>query len=414
MKILIVSQYFWPETFIINQLAIHLADQGAQVDVFTGKPNYPAGKIFEGYQSSGVLNEVYAGKVNVYRAPLRPRFSGRAKDLLLNYLSFVVSGLRYFPGFARGKEYDFIFVFATSPITAVIPAIPLKYKCNSSLVVWVQDLWPESLSATGFIKNRVALWLVGLMVRAIYFFADMILVQSKAFESQVAKYASLNKVSYYPNSIDPLSMASETNAALPDDIERVLRERFCLVFAGNIGHAQAVGVIIAAARKLIDLPEICFVLVGSGSMSEWVQSEARKYNLNNVILAGRYPIGVMSRFYDGAKGLLVTLKSDPVLDLTVPSKVQAYLASRRPILGALNGEGARVIVESGGGLVAPADDPEAFVRSIRAFYAMSDEERDAMGAAGHRYFENNFDMKQQVEKLVELFKVGLDEGRNLS
>lgn len=403
MRVLIVSQYFWPETFIINDLVRHLVDLGHDITVFTGKPNYPDGKVFEGYTEQGVLEEIFLDKVRVFRIPLRARREGGAKNLILNYLSFVTSGIRWFPSFVRKERFDAIFVFGTSPITSAIPAIPLKFKCRSHLVIWIQDLWPESLSATGFVKNSFLLTCVGLLVRAIYFFADTLLIQSRAFTGQVEKYSDPRKLVYYPNSVDVASLASD-GGVLPDEIDQVLRDFFCLVFAGNVGTAQSIETIVGAAQQLQDIPDLRFVIVGSGSRLDWLRQEIKEKELKNIVLAGRYPMSMMSKFYSHAKALVVTLKNEEIFNRTIPSKIQAYMASGRPILAAINGEGGKVICEAGGGMVSSAEDATAFADTIRAFYELSPDVREAMGRAAKTFFDKNFDMRAQAENLIAILK----------
>ena len=180
MRILIVSQYFWPEVFIINALIQTLESQGLTIKVLTGKPNYPGGEIFEGYTQKGIQQELFDNTAPIFRVPLRPRKAGGAKNLFLNYWSFIWNGLRFFPSAVKNEHYDAILVFAPSPITMAIPAIYLKWKLKTHLAVWVQDLWPESLVATGMINNKIALKMVRYMVKGIYACSDTLLVQSQA------------------------------------------------------------------------------------------------------------------------------------------------------------------------------------------------------------------------------------------
>lgn len=168
MRILVLSQYFYPESFIINNIVSKLVEQGHDVTVATGKPNYPDGDVFDGYTAKGVQHDTFQEVVDVVRVPLWPRGRGGAKNLVLNYLSFMFTGLACFPWLLRKRQFDAILVFAPSPITQAIPAILLKWLKGAKLALWVQDLWPESLSATGFVKNRHALRAIGWMVRAIY------------------------------------------------------------------------------------------------------------------------------------------------------------------------------------------------------------------------------------------------------
>ena len=403
MRILVVSQYFWPESFIINDLVNILNGQGHEVTVATGKPNYPDGRLFQGYQCEGIQQETFGADVEVIRAPLRPRCGGGARNLLLNYLSFVLSGLWYFPKLLKGRGFDAILVFAPSPITSAIPAIFLKWQKKAHLAIWVQDLWPESLSATGFIRKPWLLKMVGWMVRGIYACTDTLLIQSKAFHTPVAKYARADKIFYYPNSVDISKMSGDGGDSIPDDLMRLLESHFCIVFAGNIGKAQAVETLVEAASHLKDLPGCKLVLVGSGSMLEWVQERKAADGLDNLVLAGRFPMDAMPNFYQRAAGLVVTLKAEEIFSYTIPSKVQAYLAAGKPIIAALNGEGARVVIEAGAGLACPAEDARALSQCVRSLYAKTEVERERMGAAGRAYFLEHFEMNRQARRLVEIF-----------
>lgn len=404
MRLLLVTQYFWPETFIIDSLAKKLAEQGNHVVVLTGKPNYPVGKIFAGYRQRGIQSEWYGENIEVLRVPLRPRSDGRAKNLFFNYLSFVWSGLRYFPRLVRDRQFDVILVFAISPITAAIPAILLKWRKKAHLAIWVLDLWPESLAATGFLRNRVALKLVGWMVKGIYFFADTLLIPSQAFRLPVARYAKEDKIVYYPNSVDRSMFEGEEATSLPDDLTSILEKYFCVVFAGNVGKAQAAETIVSACSRLKDLMGCRLVVVGSGSMLEWMRSEKMAKGLENLVLAGRFPVNMMSQIYKRAAALLVSLKAEEIFFYTVPAKVQAYMAAGRPIIAALNGEGARIVNEAKAGLTCPAEDPESLAARIRELYAMSEESRNGMGAAGRAYFLKHYDMDNQARNLIEILE----------
>lgn len=404
MRILILSQYFWPETFIINDLALQLSEKGVDVTVMTGKPNYPDGEIYEGYSKKGIQHQKYQNIIDIYRVPLRPRKSGHSFDLILNYLSFVWSGLRFFPGLVKKKEFDAILVFAPSPITSAITAIPLKWKKKAHLVIWIQDLWPESLAATGHIKNPVILKLVEWAVRGIYHFADSLLIQSRAFREPVGRFANDNKIVYYPNSIYTSLNAGKNSNQIPHELRSILQNSFCVVFAGNIGEAQSVETIVQAALQLKDNPNIRIVLVGSGSRLDWVRKQQEELNLDNLYLAGRFPMSFMPEIYRYASSLLVTLKNEAIFSLTVPSKVQAYLAAGKPIIAALNGEGARIIEESASGYTCAAEDAHALASTIKTLYELDEVSRNKMGENGRAYFNENFEMKRQAEHLIEILE----------
>lgn len=403
MKILVLSQYFWPESFIINDIVRTLDAQGHEVVVATGKPNYPDGKVFEGYRAAGTQRERYLGRVEVLRVPLWPRGRGGAKNLILNYLSFVFSGLLCLPWMLRGRQFDAILVFAPSPITQAIPAILLKWLKKAKLALWVQDLWPESLSATGFVKSPTLLRVVGWMVRGIYRCCDTLLVQSQAFVEPVARYADREKIQYYPNSMDISS--PKAVASVPSELLELLEQHFCVVFAGNLGTAQALETIVQAAIHLRDDPHIRLVLVGSGSRLAWLKAQQQAHGLDNLVLPGRFPMEAMPQIFERASALLVSLNDEPAFAQTIPSKIQAYLAAGRPILACMNGEGARVVCEARAGLASPAEQVLPLVANIRCMQALGASERGAMGTSGRAYFDAHFDMTSQVRRLVELLHV---------
>lgn len=401
MRILFVSQYFWPETFIINDLVRKLAERGHDVTVTTAKPNYPGGKVFDGYAAWGVQRERFGGCVDVIRVPLWPRGRGGAKNLSLNYLSFVIAGLFLLPWLLRGRKFDSIVVFAMSPITQVIPAIPLKMLKRAHLAAWVQDLWPESLAATGFVRNPQALRMVGWLVRGIYACCDTLLLQSHAFFDPVARYASRSKLVYYPNSI-ALPSENTIQPEIPVQLIEVLRENFCVVFAGNIGIAQSIETVVEAAELLRQHSNLKFVLVGSGSRLEWVKERKNQLVLDNVVLAGRFPMEAMPQIFEHSSALLVSLKDEEIFSYTIPSKVQAYLAAGKPIIASVRGEGARVIEEAGAGKTCEPESARSLADSILSLMSLSPSEREEMGSAGQRYFNEHFDMDRQAERLVEI------------
>lgn len=400
MRILVLSQYFWPESFIINDIVRTLDEQGHEVVVATGKPNYPDGKIFHGYRASGTHREQYLDRIEVVRVPLWPRGEGGARNLIFNYLSFVLSGLLFLPWMLRKSEFDAILVFAPSPITQAIPAIVLRWLKKARLAVWVQDLWPESLSATGFVKNPRLLKAVGWMVRAIYRRCDMLLVQSRAFVEPVAAYTSRDKIQYYPNSLDvrPPKQA----VPIPSELSGLLEKYFCVVFAGNLGTAQALETIVQATALLRDDPQIRVVLIGSGSRLEWLKAQQQAHGLDNLVLPGRFPMESMPQIFERSSALLVSLNDEEAFAQTVPSKIQAYLAAGRPILACLNGEGARVVSEARAGLSSPAEKVLPLVANIRCMKALGETERAAMGRSGKAYFDANFEMTAQVALLAKL------------
>lgn len=403
MRIALVTQYFWPETFSINELVQELVNQGHVVDIFTGKPNYPDGQIFEGYEAKGCIVEQYLTNATIYRVPLFPRGKKSAKGLAKNYLSFVWNGCIYFNKFASNKHYDHILTFNISPITAAIPAIYLKYKTKSPLSLWVLDLWPESLSTTGYIKNKYILRLVRYIVKLIYLNADQILVQSRAFINSIEKYVKGEKIIYFPNfSEDIGSKEITTETVIADKLISILDNYFCIVFTGNIGTAQSIETIVDTARILKNVEQVKFVVVGSGSLSSYLQKRINNDNINNIVMAGRYKSSEMPHFLNRAKALLVTLKDEEIYAKTIPAKIQTYLAAGKPILAALNGEAAKIIEEANAGYVCNAEDSESLARIVLKLYSLTNNEREKLGLNGRNYFLKNFELKKQTSYLIDI------------
>lgn len=397
LRLLIVSQYFWPESFRIVDVAKTLAEKGVQVEILTGKPNYPQGKIFDGYKASGCQRETHDGN-EVHRVPLLARGRSGVR-LALNYLSFIFSGLAFGPWMLRGKKFDVIFVYAPSPILQALPAIFLGWLKGCPVVLWVQDLWPESLSATGHIKNKRVLKFVEAIVRYIYRKVDLLLVQSEAFVAPVSALASGTPVRYFPNSVDGSFSSPSTGSGL--EIAG-MDASFSVLFAGNIGTAQAVEVIVDAAVLLREHSAIQFVVVGDGSRREWMAQQVLEHGLTNLHLPGRFPIETMPGLMQKASALLVTLADQEIFRHTIPSKIQAYLAAGRPILASLDGEGAKLISDANAGVAVPAEDGAALASAILQMYQSLPDERKKMGVNGAAYFKQHFEHDMLVDRLITI------------
>ncbi len=403
MKLLIWSQYFWPENFVINQLAQKLQRLGVDISVLTGKPNYPGGKVFEGYKAGGLGFERF-GEIDVFRVPVIPRGQRSRLGLAANYLSFIFSALLFAPVVLRKKRPDIVFIYAPSPLLQALPALAFTFFRRVPVVLWVQDLWPESLTATKLVSSRLILRLVGGLVRFIYKHVDLVLVQSEAFRAPVARFVNdPDKIIYFPNpaesSFDSLSSTTR-NSSLVERIEM----SFSIVFAGNIGTVQSCETIIRTADLLRNYPDIHFFLIGDGSHYHVVRAQLADHGLCNVHMPGRVPVSEMGGVYAAAKVLLVTLRRDPVLSLTVPSKLQAYLAAARPIIACLDGEAARIVQEADAGLTCPAEDYEALADAVKSMYLLSDFERQQLGENAGAYFMTHFEMNSQASRLLKIFQ----------
>jgi glycosyltransferase involved in cell wall biosynthesis len=400
MRLLAVSQYFWPESFTINEVILSLKARGIDVSFLTGKPNYPDGVVFEGYRARGLLKEDWQG-IRVYRVPMIPRGRSGAMRLAANYLSFIASVGVFGPWLVRKEHPDAILVYCPSPLLQALSALFLGRLKGVPVLVWVQDLWPESLESTGYVKNRLALGLVRELVKFLYQHTDRVLISSRSFAAPISAMVPTARISYLPNSVDVGFCAPESALRTPMP---ELDDGFCVVFAGNIGAAQAMDVVVMAAEKLASVPEIRFVVIGSGSRLEWMRQEVLARRLANVHLVGRYPAAAMPYLLSRASALLVTLADRPIFAATVPNKVQAYLAVGRPVVGCLNGEGARLIEEAQAGLTVPAEDPDGLARAILELHRMTPEARRKMGENGRSFYRQNFDHELLVDRLIGLIE----------
>lgn len=396
MHILIVTQYFWPENFRINDIALGLKEKGHKVTVLTGQPNYPEGKFYKGYSFWGPSTEDYSG-IKIIRVPLIPRGKSKKLELILNYLSFVFFASLIAP-FRCREKYDLIFVWQTSPVTVGLPALLIKKIKKAPIMFYVLDLWPESLSATGAVTSLKILKLVEKLVKFIYNGCDKILVQSMAFIPEITKFGiEKEKILYFPGSAEEVYQPTIIDNNAPE--RKNIPDGFKVMFAGSIGVSQDFETILSAAEKLKDHKDIQWVILGDGRMFPWVKEQVEKRELNNVHLLGRHPTESMPRYFSLADVMLITLKKEHIFAVTIPAKTQSYLACGKPIIAALDGEGARIIEEAEAGLSVPAESPDKLADAVLKMYKMSDNERNLMGLNARQYFEANFDRNVLLDRL---------------
>jgi glycosyltransferase involved in cell wall biosynthesis len=408
VNILVFSQHFWPESFRINELSQDLSDEGENVSVLTGKPNYPGGTVFPGYQAFGMQKDTFDG-MTVHRVPLVPRGRGGALRMFANYMSFIFSASFFGPILLRKQKIDVVFVYATSPLIQGLAALPLKLFFGAKLVVWVQDLWPEDLASTGYITNSFLLKINEWPAKLLYNFTDRILIQSESFRTPVSRLVqNKNKeIHVLPNPAERAVFQQSEQFALPEELE-FMKEGFNVVFAGNIGNNQSVETIVEAATKLKSLVDLRIVMVGSGSRSEYLKEEVTKRGLENLKVVGRYPLEFMPAIYEQSDALLVSLASKENLSWTVPCKVQTYMAAGKPIVASINGEGAKIVLESGAGVVSQAEDANGLAHCIIELHAMSDMQRKVMGMKGRAYAEAYYHPTKIAKQLVSHFQSVLE------
>lgn len=394
-KILFVSQYFYPEEFRGNDIAFDWVNRGDQVTVITAVPNYPFGKFFKGY---GILkkNKEYIRGVEVIRVPVIPRGNGKGLMLMLNYLSFAFFSCIYAFKLSLTRKFDSVFVQQLSPVTMALPGIVVKKMQRIPLILWVLDLWPESLTSAGNIKNKAVLWFFEKIVRIIYSNSDKILISSMGFESSIiSKGDYTEKVKYFPNWAE--DVFSETNFSI--DIPE-LPNGFIIMFAGNVGEAQDFDNVLSAALLLKSKKQIKFVILGDGRKRAWIEKFCIENDLNETVYClGRFPISSMPVFFQKADLMLVSLKDEPVFNLTLPAKIQAYMISGKPIIGMMNGEGANVINQSECGLCARASDSNELKDKILELSKLSKVELIELGQNGKVFAKKHFNKQVLLDDL---------------
>ena len=404
MKILVVCQYFYPEEFKVNELVEGLVKRGNEVTVLTGKPTYPRGPYPDGYKFWGVQKEDYKG-AKVIRLPELTRGKGFAIGIVKSLLSFLLSSTWY--ANHHDVEADTILCFQLSPVTMANAALIYQKKLNVKLVTWVQDLWPESVTATTPIKGGLIIRLLEKFVTKLYTKSDLILVQSKSFRDSIcAKGNFEDKLVFAPNWAEDSFINADirigANFPLPPS-----EDEFRVMFAGNIGEAQDFENIIKAAELTKDISKIKWIIVGDGRAREESEKEVGRLGLSDTVkFLGRHPVSTMPYFFAQADAMLVTLKDEFIFSLTIPSKTQAYMASGKPILTMLSGAGNDVVVEARCGLTAKSGDFEALAYNVKRMYGMSKEAIREMGENAKSYYLKYFEKEMVIDRVNQVLSGG--------
>lgn len=385
MKLLVVTQYYHPEPFRITDICETLVKRGHSVTVITAQPNYPDGQIYDGYLNKYRIENING--VEVHRSKISPRKRGNL-NLFLNYISFPF----YASKVVNKIDHDFelVLINQLSPIFSAIPGLRYAKKHKVKSYLYCLDLWPESL-VSGGIKNGSFIYkIMGIISYKIYTRADLVLVTSKSFSG---KFISQNIKTYY------LPQYAEDSFLISPEIKKE-QDTFHCTFAGNIGEMQSVETILYAANELKNYTDIIFDIYGNGSKFDSVRSIKELLFLDNVNLHGRKDLSEMPEIYKKSDVLLVTLKKDKLLSLTLPGKVQTYLASGKPIIGAIDGETKQVIQESQSGYVCNAEDYISLSKLI--LQAKNNKSLSEMGKRGKEYYEKNYSKIQFFDRLESI------------
>lgn len=394
MKILFVCQYFYPEVFRGNDIAFHWAEEGHDVHVVCGVPNYPDGVFHKGYGWFKKRHETVNG-VRVTRLPIIPRGNNKIM-LMLNYFSYFVVAWVYVLLHAMFHKYDRVFIQQLSPVMMSAPGVLYKKLRRIPLYTWVLDLWPESLTAAGGINNKYVLAFFKHFVKNEYKHSDKILISSRSFEKSILEYGDYkDKIIYYPQWSD-----GNNGQDIKPDKSPVIPDGFKLMFAGAVGEAHGFECTMQAALLTKEHKDIKWIIVGDGRKLNWVKQFVKENRLEETVYTlGRFPSETMPWFFNHADIMLVTLNDNPLFNLYAPAKISSYMAAAKPIIAVLNGEGAEVIKEADCGWTIPAGDAKALAQLTIELSKIDPSILSKKGANAAKYYIEHFDKEKCLEKL---------------
>ena len=399
--ILVISQYFYPENFRINDICKEWVKRGYKVTVLTGIPNYPQGSFYKGYSWFRGKRENYEG-IDIIRIPLIPR-GHNALMLMLNYISFVISGW-FWKIFTRLKA-DRVFIFEVSPMTQALLGVWYAKQHKIPCFIYVQDLWPENVEIVTGLHNKHILGAIDRMVDSIYRKCNKIYATSPSFVKRLEERESVyangkSKVKYWPQYAEEFYCPVEKEK-LPDLF--IEDERFHIIFTGNIGYAQGLDILPKAAQILKDRgKECCFLLVGDGRYCEKLKEEIREGRVEEMFqMLGRKPAEEIPKYLAYGDVAFISFADNELFQMTIPAKLQSYLACGMPILAAAGGETARIIQEAGCGICSKLGDSEALADAIVRFMGLSAEDRNKMREVARDYSAKYFAKDILMDKMDE-------------
>lgn len=401
MRILLLSQYFDPEPHLKGlAFARELVAQGHEVEVLTGFPNYPGGALYPGFRLR-IFQREWVDGIRIIRVPLYPSHDSGGLHRMITYLSFAFSAALLGPCLVRKPEVIHAY---HGNATIGLPAWVIGLVRRAPFVLDIQDLWPDTITASGMLPARLNRFipLVAAWCRFLYRRAAKISVLSPGFKGILAsRGVPEGKVAVIPNWCDEVQ--TEPGSVRPEEAP-LLEGRFNVVMAGNMGTLQGLDVVLGAAQKLGPLqPEIQFVLVGGGVERPRLEARAAELGLTNVLFLPRRPVAEIGALLQGADALLVHLRDDPLFAVTIPSRIQAYLAVGRPILCGVRGDGAALIREAKAGLCFNPEQPEALAEATHALYILGAAARVDMGGRARAFYRDHLSIRVGTRTFLELF-----------
>lgn len=399
LKILIVTQWFDPEpTFKGLLFAKTLVDNGHQVEVITGFPNYPGGKVYDGYKIKVYQKELIDGVV-VHRVPLYPSHDGSAFKRIFNYISFAASALLC--GLFKVSKPDVIYSYHP-PLTTSLAALFIGMFRRVPFITDIQDLWPDTLAATGMLTNTKALAIIDKVCNFVYHRAAKIVVLSPGFKARlVGKGVSDSKIELIYNWCDEnaLMYSRATQLSLPAN------DRLNILFAGNLGFAQGLPAIVEAAYLLSQRDVSAnVVLIGDGVAKASAQQKVAELQLDNIYFFPRVPMQEVGTLLKAADALLVHLTDDELFSITIPSRTQAYLAVGKPIVMGVDGDAAKLIKDAQAGVCCKANSAQSLANAIERLVILNADEREQMAKNAHDFYHKHLSLARGVKKFIDVFE----------
>jgi glycosyltransferase involved in cell wall biosynthesis len=394
-KILIVAENFYPEEFKINEVALQWKEKGCCVDVVTQFPSYPHGKVYEGYTNRWYQKDSYKG-INIYRVKAVEGYKTNLFKKILKYFSFMILGsivtLRI------GKRYDYVFGFGVGAQTSITPAVLLQKIYKKRVVLWIHDIWPDSVYAYGFKKTKLLSFFLDGFVRFVYANSSALAISSRGFRGRIKSYIKKDKeILYAPNWADDLS-------GIDDDFSFSSEKKVHFTFAGNVGKVQNLDNVIRAFGKVDRdlMQKIQLNIIGDGSCLEELKRLVKNDSISNVVFWGRKPRGEMQRYFNASDFLIVSLVDKAIFSLTVPAKLQTYIAAKKPIVAILKGETAMLVRENKLGFCVEPDDIEAITKIFIRCAEMKESEKNIFTKNAQKLTQTIFNKEKIVQNLLNL------------
>lgn len=409
LRLIMLTQWFEPEPALKGiKFAQRLGKFGFDVEVVTGFPNYPGGTVYDGYRVRPIRRESMDG-VSVTRLALFPSHSRNRIGRTFNYMSFFIAATIYLTFFVRRADVAYVY---HPPLTVAVAALVAKFFRRTPIVLDVQDMWPDTLRATGMLDSKGALKIIDVISRWAWRSANHVTVLSPGFQKLlVERGVPQERISIIPNWADDDEAGSDAEIAGPVK-DRVGQKKFCVLFAGNMGPAQALDTVLDAAAILRSAwPQIEFRFLGSGIDADRLKGRVETENLTNVQFLARVPKAEVRAYIQAADCLLVHLKADPLFTITIPSKTQAYMAGGKPVVMAVEGDAADLVRQSAGGVVVPPEDAQALARAISELAGLAPAALAELGANARRFYDAHLSFDLGARRFADVLASAGGGGR---